>query len=108
MGEIAFRFLVTTLPSQIYLYMLFRLPSLYFSRVARIFEEAEMTLPELKKMAIETALYVQSRVNLSAFELEEAPPQYDRLKTTWGTFIDSILREWETFNIISALLLSYV
>ncbi|KAF4610747.1 hypothetical protein D9613_006571 [Agrocybe pediades] len=107
-SKMAVRFLVATLPSQIYLYFLFRLPSLYFSRVARIFEEAEMTLPELKKMAIHTATYVQSRADLITIDLDETPPQYERLKSTWGSFIDSLLREWETFNIISALLLSAI
>jgi len=40
-------------------------PSLYFSRVARIFEEADLTLPEIKKMALETAS--QERTHSSTF-----------------------------------------
>ncbi|KAF9564920.1 hypothetical protein CPC08DRAFT_615003, partial [Agrocybe pediades] len=35
-------------------------------------------------------------------------PQYDRLRSTWEYFIDSLMREWKTFNIISVLLLSAI
>ena len=48
-------FVAKTMPREVYLHFLLRLPSLYFSRVARIFEEADLTLPEIKKMALETA-----------------------------------------------------
>ena len=104
-------FVGKTLPRQIYLHLLLRLPSLYFSRVARIFEEADLTLPELKKMALETA----SQVSPNNFDprwleagIDTVPPQYERLKMTWESFIDSVMREWKTFNIISVLLLSCV
>ncbi|KAF8999376.1 hypothetical protein BDQ17DRAFT_1543604 [Cyathus striatus] len=37
-------YLITdTLPRQVYLHLLLRLPAMYFSRVARIFEDAEVT-----------------------------------------------------------------
>ncbi|KAF8883319.1 hypothetical protein CPB84DRAFT_1850966 [Gymnopilus junonius] len=102
-------FIVGTLPSQIYLHFLLRLPSLYFSRVARIFEEADLTLPEIKKMALETAS--QGKANFFDFqvlELQNVPPEYERLKSTWEAFIDSVMREWKTFNLISVLLLSAI
>ncbi|KAF8955229.1 hypothetical protein BDZ97DRAFT_1674456 [Flammula alnicola] len=45
-----------------------------------------------------------------AFELE--PPAesvaYANLQKTWQAFIDSLLREWKTLNIISVLLLSAI
>ncbi len=104
-------FVGKTLPRQIYLHLLLRLPSLYFSRVARIFEEADLTLPEIKKMALETA----SRGSPNSFDalsfdagIAAVPPQYEKLKMTWESFIDSVMREWKTFNIISVLLLSCV
>ena len=109
--SVAAVFVAETLPRQIYLHLLLRLPSLYFSRVARIFEEADLTLPEIKKMALETALHspLGSLDGLS-FEtgIAVVPPQYERLKVTWESFIDSVMREWKTFNIISVLLLSCV
>ncbi len=100
-----------TLLQQLYLHFLLRLPLLYFTRVARIFEEADLTLSEIKSMALETALQGSATLNdFSALRLEAhstaVPPQYERLKTTWESFIDSVMREWKTFNIISALLLS--
>jgi hypothetical protein len=39
-------FFLVGFPKQMYLLLLLRLPSLYFSRVARIFEEADMSLPK--------------------------------------------------------------
>ncbi|KAF9564919.1 hypothetical protein CPC08DRAFT_220150 [Agrocybe pediades] len=106
-SEVAFQFVVATLPSQVYLNILLRLPSLYFSRVARIFEEADLTLPELKKMALETASQTKGQVDFLAFESNRIP-EYDRLKSTWESFIDSVMREYKTFNIISVLLLSAI
>ncbi|KDR70985.1 hypothetical protein GALMADRAFT_254612 [Galerina marginata CBS 339.88] len=107
-STVAVTFLVATLPSQLYLHFLLRLPSLYFSRVARIFEEADLTLPEIKKMALETASQDKGKIDLHMFESSNVPPQYERLKVTWESFIDSVMREWKTFNIISVLLLSAI
>ncbi|TFK25135.1 hypothetical protein FA15DRAFT_591189, partial [Coprinopsis marcescibilis] len=36
------------------------------------------------------------------------PRAYENLKNTWECFIDSVMREWKTFNIISVLLLSAI
>jgi hypothetical protein len=35
-------------------------------------------------------------------------PALIRFKQSWEAFIDSLLREWKTLNVVSALLLSYV
>jgi hypothetical protein len=35
-------------------------------------------------------------------------PALIRFQRSWEAFIDSLLREWKTFNVVSALLLSYV
>jgi hypothetical protein len=35
-------------------------------------------------------------------------PALVRFKNSWEAFIDSLLREWKTLNVVSALLLSYV
>jgi len=34
-------------------------------------------------------------------------PAIARSKHSWEMFIDSLLREWQTLNLVSALLLSY-
>ncbi|KAF8886610.1 hypothetical protein CPB84DRAFT_1539816 [Gymnopilus junonius] len=48
-------FLFDTVPRQVYLYMLLRLPSLYYSRVTRIFEEAQMSMPMIKQGILDAA-----------------------------------------------------
>ena len=103
-GKVAGRFVLQTLPRTMYIHLLLRLPSLYFGRVARIFEEADLSLSEIKKMAIETA--VQGQFDFQTMEMNMVPPQYERLTTTWQSFINDVLREWQTFNIVSVLLLS--
>ncbi|KAG5332546.1 hypothetical protein C0989_006918 [Termitomyces sp. Mn162] len=98
-------FLLDTLPRQIYLYFLFTLPSLYFSRVARIFEEAELSMPDIKRMAIESANNTQDPL---WFPSAYGFPPVMRLKTSWEQFIDSLTKEWKTLNLVSILLLSSV
>lgn len=45
------RFFVTdTLPRQIYINLLLRLPAMYFSRVAKIFQDAEVSKPDIQRM----------------------------------------------------------
>ena len=97
---------------QMYLVLLLRLPSLYFSLVAQIFVQAHMSLPEIKKMALETA----SQGLTHEFEMQMAfesrsptvTPAYKSLTKTWEFSIDSVTREWKTSNIISALFAAYV
>ncbi|KIM38640.1 hypothetical protein M413DRAFT_29891 [Hebeloma cylindrosporum] len=104
-------FLLDTLPRQIYLYFLLRLPYLYFSRVTRIFEEAEMTMPQIKQGILEAAMLLKEPVSgiADAWKLEPVESvQYSKLQNTWQTFIDSLMREWKTLNIIAVLLLSAI
>ncbi|KAH0578199.1 hypothetical protein H2248_004074 [Termitomyces sp. 'cryptogamus'] len=98
-------FLLDTLPRQICLYFLFTLPSLYFSRVARIFEEAELSMPDIKRMAIESANNTQDPL---WFPSAYGFPPVMRLKTSWEQFIDSLTKEWKTLNLVSVLLLSAI
>lgn len=34
------------------------------------------------------------------------PPAYKALKANWEAFIDGLIKEWETLNIVSVLLLA--
>lgn len=43
-------FLSDTVPRQIYLHLLMRLPRMYFGRVARIFEDAEVSRPDVGRL----------------------------------------------------------
>ena len=99
-------FLLDTLPRQIYLNLMLRLPQLYFTRVIRIFEDAEMSMPEIKKMALGANNYLKDPTISKTLESGFASPRCDNLKGSWSAFIDSLMREWKTMNIISVLLLS--
>ena len=138
-------FLTDVLPRQIYLHILLRLPSLYFSRVARIFEDAEVSRPDIQRVIDACAGGVFSdNINVGAgagtvggtyagglapaaalgpgaqalapipvslpFPEDWSPPAVSpalaRFKNSWEAFIDSLLREWKTLNVVSALLLS--
>lgn len=146
-------FVADTLPRQLYLNMLLRLPAMYFGRVARIFEDAEVSRPEIQRMIdvmcksddsgneqgqqgqgpsathrdgaveLDQQLHMQSGpsspvhatsvVHLPLpFPDEWTPtsvsPSLFRFKHSWETFIDSLIREWKTLNVVSALLASYV
>jgi hypothetical protein len=103
-----FAFLLDTLPRQIYLNLMLRLPHLYFTHVIRIFEDAEMSMPEIKKMALEANNYLKDATISKALHWQSGfgSPRYDNLSKSWGTFIDSLMREWKTMNIISVLLVS--
>ncbi|KAG6900290.1 hypothetical protein C0993_000263 [Termitomyces sp. T159_Od127] len=100
--NLAFNFLWECLPRQVYLHLLLRLPTFYWSRVARIFEEAEMTMPEIENVAL------QAMGSITIEQLHLTGSAGANLKVTWETFIDSLLREWKTLNIVSVLLLSAI
>ncbi|KAF8964539.1 hypothetical protein BDZ97DRAFT_1918973 [Flammula alnicola] len=100
-------FVLDTLPRQLYLYLLLCLPYMYFSRVTRIFEEAEMNMPQIKQGILEAAIQLKEPLSKPwrlEPSIENAP--YNNLQKTWQTFIDLLLREWKTLNIILVLLLS--
>jgi hypothetical protein len=158
-------FIVDTLPRQVYLNFLLYLPAMYFSRVARIFEDAEVSKQEIERMIAcggtgpgmlstragnsvlpttgtwEPNILAQStpaHIPMSTFSppapgvrstgavsgsprgvtapvplpfLDEwtpplVSPALIRFRHSWEAFIDSLMREWKTLNVISALLAS--
>ncbi|KAJ7661549.1 hypothetical protein DFH06DRAFT_376054 [Mycena polygramma] len=126
-------FFTDTLPRQIYLHLLLRLPSMYFSRVARIFEDAEVSRPDIERMidagiggdALELDMYsppASARESLASVRAtthgplpvpdEWTPavvsPALIRFKHSWEDFIGSLIKEWKTLNVVSALLLSAI
>jgi hypothetical protein len=79
-------FALDTLPRQLYLYFLLRLPYMYFSRVTRIFEEAEMSMPQIKQGILEAAIQLKEPVKgiADAWKLEPVESvQYSKLQNTW-------------------------
>lgn len=121
-------FILDTLPRQIYLLLLLSLPSLYFSRIARVYEDAQLSKPDLQRMiqSYSNSGEQQQRqriVNSSPippgahyhalpfpdeWTTTNVSPALIRFKNSWEAFIDSLLREWKTLNLVSALLLSSV
>lgn len=106
------------LPRQMYLHTQLRLPSLYFSRVARIFQDAAVSRPELQRIidACEAAgsetTPFRTTGTLLPFPEDWVPPNVSpalaRFKLSWETFVASLVREWKTLNVLSALLLSAI
>jgi len=134
------------IPRQIYLNLSLRLPAMYFSRVAKIFEEAEVSRPDIQRMidaSCNPGLWASSHVRpqnprhvvpgaasgialsgqagavpAAAAALHYPLPYPDewtpsvvspalvRFKHSWEGFIESLLREWKTLNLVSALLAS--
>lgn len=124
-------FILDTLPRQFYLHLLLRLPSLYFSRIARVYEDAQLSKPDLDRMieSYSSSGQQQQRQRISrsspippGAHYHPAPalpfpdewtttnvsPALIRFKQSWEDFIDSLLREWKTLNLVSALLHSSV
>lgn len=118
-------FLMDTLPRQIYLHLLLRLPSLYFSRIARIYEDAELSRPDIQRLVDACAPQMQNHNSshvppgahyhpqpalplADEWTVANVSPALLRFKHSWEAFIDSLLREWKTLNLVSALLLSAI
>jgi hypothetical protein len=99
-------FILDTLPRQIYLHVMLRVPSLYFSRVTRIFKDAEFSMPEIKRAALEAVRGGRYGGNINGKSSKKQTEMNTQLKATWDSFIDSLLREWKTLNLVSVFLLS--
>ncbi len=87
----------------LYRHLLFRLPSMYFFRVLRLFEDAEVSKPEMEQL-------VNGSVKRQSYAEDWSPssntPGLKRFKHNWEVFIDQVMQEWKTLNVVSALMLS--
>jgi hypothetical protein len=128
-------FLLDTLPRQLYLNCLLQLPALYFSRVTRIFADAEVSKGDMQRV-IDSCNgklpYVDDRIDYRGnrgkgglsqtrgkdynvalpFADDWVPPTVSpalaRFKRSWEDFVDTLMKEWKTLNLVSGLLSSYV
>ncbi|KAJ6472660.1 hypothetical protein DFH09DRAFT_953981 [Mycena vulgaris] len=109
---VAYSFLLDSFTRQLYLHLLLRIPSLYFSRVASIFEEAQFSLPQIRHMALQEWNSNGMAKGRRMFLAPQDPPVLPRsllnFRSSWEAFINSLMREWKTLNIISVLLLSAI
>ncbi|KAL1746968.1 hypothetical protein HDZ31DRAFT_61667 [Schizophyllum fasciatum] len=111
------------LPLLLYQAFLIRMPVFYYGRVARVLEDAELSLADVKKLAFTTASDWRNKddqqreealYQLNHFGNWSSTPQYAaqvtpamrRFRGSWESFIDALIQEWKTQNVISALLLS--
>uniref|UniRef100_A0A8H7XLG2 Uncharacterized protein n=1 Tax=Psilocybe cubensis TaxID=181762 RepID=A0A8H7XLG2_PSICU len=106
--DMAVELLLDFIPRKIYLYLLLRLPAVYFSRVAAIFEESALTLPEIKQMTLQSSFGNQGLQQAPQFQAFNISHRFEKLDYTWNSFVDSLLRDWNTYNIVSALILSAI
>lgn len=119
--------MLVSLPQELYMVFLLRLPRFYFSRVTKIFEDAELSTPDIIRIYTTTAQEWQerqlsrngrrSRVDMARLpepswgatagsDISDITPAMATFKDSWESFIGSLLQEWNTLNIISALLSS--
>lgn len=97
---------------QLYFNLHLRLPSHYFTRVAMIFENAALTVVEVKEMILEAkgggrpGLRTPAGGFITSDHLIRPRNAYEKIESSWNTLIESLLREWETLNVVSVLLLS--
>ncbi|KAI0260900.1 hypothetical protein BC834DRAFT_495904 [Gloeopeniophorella convolvens] len=92
--------LCDALPRQAYLAAQLRLPALYFARVARIFEDAALSRGEMQRAA--------DGDGADDGDGARGGPALARFRGAWEAFVDTLVREWKTLNVVSALLLSCV
>lgn len=92
---------------QIYRHLLLRLPSMYFTRICRLFEEAEVTRPEIQGM-IDGAANGWDWSRSTDWTPANASPTLNAFKHSWEEFIEIVIQEWKTLNVVSALLLGYM
>lgn len=90
---------------QIFSLVLLRIPSVYFSRMTRIFEEAEVTRTEMQRLIDGVA---QGWDLTRDWAPPNVSPALARFKVSWEEFIDTLIQEWKTLNVVSALLLSAI
>ncbi|KAF7289057.1 hypothetical protein HMN09_01353900 [Mycena chlorophos] len=100
---------------QLYLHCLLRIPLLYTARIFGIFNGARLDLQDISRLAQargdewdEKTTGTSPPTLFSKSELTPLPGSLLNFKASWNNFVDSLLHEWKTLNLISALLLSAI
>ncbi|KAJ7752366.1 hypothetical protein B0H16DRAFT_1887286 [Mycena metata] len=89
---LTFAFVVIRTLSQTYLLLLLCLPSLYLSRVSRLFEDANLSLPDIQRMAVINS--DQFSVISWTPEATDLPPRLRRFNT-----VDFLIMHWLILHI---------
>ncbi|KLO13844.1 hypothetical protein SCHPADRAFT_873568 [Schizopora paradoxa] len=90
---------------EVYRHLLFRLPTMYHSRVTQLIYDAEVSKPEME-------LLFQTLSKGVSYSEDWSPssetPALKKFKHNWDVFITQVMQEWKTLNVVSALLLSAI
>ncbi|KZO93793.1 hypothetical protein CALVIDRAFT_600508 [Calocera viscosa TUFC12733] len=92
---------------QAYISLLLRLPALYFSRVGRLFTEADLTKKEMERI-IRCMHSPEWEFDLEIGEGGATSQPLREFKDSWEDFVDHVIKEWKTLNLVSALLLTAI
>ena len=88
---------------EVYRHLLFRLPTMYHSRVTQLIEDAEVSKPEMELLFHTLGKGVSYSEDWSP---SSETPALKKFKHNWDVFITQVMQEWKTLNVVSALLLS--
>ncbi len=93
--------LIIALPRDVYLLFLLRLPSFYFSRVDRIFRDADLSIGQVKEMALKVAAEEGGRFRSNLLstgpyyrspDAPSLPPAYKSFKANWETLVGTLIK----------------
>lgn len=104
----ATHFFGDTIPRQIYLHLLLRVPALYFTRITRVFEDAELSMRDIEQMRNSSEYAMLESVGPMGDHFYHSYPTLARFKVSWDEFVDSVTTEWQVQNVVSVLLLGAV
>lgn len=107
-------FVFDSIPHQVYSTVAFlQIPTFYQMRVFRAFEDVEISIPEIRgamlditQQKLEGDNPVKTRPRRPSSKSDAK--KFKKLLEAWKEFVETVVKEWETFNIISALLLSAI
>jgi hypothetical protein len=103
-------FIAETVPSRIYFCLLLQLPWLYFNRVMTVVYNSQLGRPDIKKMG-DNRRHPKTNLADVVADMDELldddgklSPCQKRFKKCRKDFVDSLIKEWETLNVVSGLL----
>ncbi|TFK67679.1 hypothetical protein BDN72DRAFT_879516 [Pluteus cervinus] len=105
-------FFIDVVFRQIYWHLLLRVPEVYWSRVLRILQDADIPIHEVASV-VSQARSVQSSASSSRYTLpmihaKDCSERFAQLNLSWEHFLDSAMREWKIMNLVSVLLLGAI
>ncbi|TFK68338.1 hypothetical protein BDN72DRAFT_960327 [Pluteus cervinus] len=105
-------FFVDVIFRQLYWHLLLRVPEVYWSRVSRMIQAADIPDAELASLLYEVKVnhpgFASSCYTLPMSNAKWSSESYLQLEHSWENFLDSAMREWKIMNLVSVLLLGAI